>query len=362
MEKEDRIKILQKVDLFSSFSNADLAVFAESIAEVHCQPGETLLEEGTEGDDFFVLLQGQLIVYKGKRILTEILPVDYVGEMAIIDVKPRSATVKACKQCQLLRIPAPLFTGFLASNPQALQAIMKILSQRLRHDNELIVREFDQINVLVHDIKNILSLFLFLDNFPVEDKKMEEKYLHYMKTARRHISSLVGQALANVKNLVMPDDLVRNSFTRLVAEMKESDFVTQQDLCDKHILIDLPENLPEFCFSRLQIRLVLLNLLINAAQASSSGAEIELIAHVEGNALVIEVKDHGCGITNEIGGRIFNAHFTTKATGNGLGLFSCKQIVEQKHGGSISFFSSPLSGTIFKVVLPLTGVEFSVSQ
>ena len=78
------------------------------------------------------------------------------------------------------------------------------------------------------------------------------------------------------------------------------------------------------------------------------------IAHVEGKSLVIEVKDHGCGITNEIGGRIFNAHFTTKATGNGLGLFSCKQIVEQKHGGSISCFSSPLSGTIFKVVLHLT--------
>ncbi|MBU0910032.1 MAG: cyclic nucleotide-binding domain-containing protein [Proteobacteria bacterium] len=353
MKGENRIQVLQQIDLFSSFSIADLQAFAFSIDEVHCQPGEILLCEGTAGEDFFVLLQGKLSVCKDKRILSEIVPVDYVGEMAIIEEKPRSATVKASEQSLLLKVPAKLFKGFLANNPQALLPIMKILSRRLREDNEVIVREFEQINILVHDMKNLLSLFLFLDNFPVEKGSSQDKYVRYMKMARNHITALVEQALASVKNLVVPEGFARNSLPALIHEMREADFVTHPVLQDKNIIVKLADDLPEFYFSKLQIRLVLLNLLINAAQASSPGAQIELSASVSGDRISIEVQDHGRGIAETVADKIFDAHFTTKATGNGLGLLSCKQIVEKKHGGSISFVSKPDEGTIFTVSLPL---------
>jgi signal transduction histidine kinase len=353
MKGESRIKVLQQIDLFSSFSVADLQTFTFSIDEVQCQPGEVLLCEGTKGDDFFVLLQGKLVVYKDKRILAEIVPIDYVGEMAIIEEKTRSATVKASEQSLLLRVPARLFKGFLVKNPQALLPIMKILSHRLRKDNEVIAREFEQINILVHDMKNLLSLFLFLDSFPVEKGSSQEKYVRYMKMARNHIAALVEQALANMKNLVVPEGFVRNSLPELLDEMLESDFVTHPDLQDKSIIVKLAADLPEFYFSKLQIRLVLLNLLINAAQASSPGAQIELSASASGDRICIEVKDHGLGIAETVADKIFDAHFTTKVTGNGLGLLSCKQIVEKKHGGSISFVSKPDEGTIFTVSLPL---------
>ncbi|RJX28055.1 MAG: GHKL domain-containing protein [Desulfurivibrio sp.] len=355
MKGEDRIRALQQVDLFSSFSVADLRSFAFSIDEVHCQAGEILLCEGAAGEDFFVLLQGRLVVSKGKRILSEIVPVDYVGEMAIIEAKPRSATVKAAEQSLLLRVPTPLFKGCLVNNPQALLSIMKILSHRLRLDNEMISREFEQITILVHDMKNLLSLFLFLDNFPVEKGSNQEKYVRYMKMARNHIAALVEQALANVKNLVVPEGFVCNSLPVLINEMCESDFITHPDLQDKRIQVKLADDLPDFCFARLQLRLVLLNLLINAAQASDRGALIELSAQVSDNRVVIKVEDHGHGITEDVAGRIFDAHFTTKVTGNGLGLLSCKQIVEKKHGGTISFVSKPDIGTIFTVSLPLSG-------
>jgi len=362
MTEEDRIKVLQQVDLFSSFTRAELESFARSIEEVYCQPGEVLLGEGTEGNEFFVLLQGKLLVYKGKRILSEIIPVDYVGEMAIIEEMPRSATVKADAQCLLLRIPASLFQQFLMNNPQALLSIMKILSRRLRQDNEVIAHEFEQINILVHDMKNLLSLFLFLDNFLVAKGSSQEKYVRYMKMARNHISALVEQALANVKKLVVPEGFVRNSLPELIGEMQESDFVTHPDLQDKSIIVRLQNDLPEFCFSKLQIRMVLLNLLINAAQASSYGAEIELSASIAGDQVIIEVQDHGSGIAATVADKIFDAHFTTKVTGNGLGLLSCKQIVEKKHGGSISFVSKPDEGTIFTVSLPLYGTGPAIPQ
>jgi len=214
----------------------------------------------------------------------------------------------------------------------------------------------------VHDMKNLLSLFLFLDNFPVAKGSSQEKYVRYMKMARNHITALVTQALANVKKLVVPEGFVRNSLPELISEMRESDFVTHPDLQDKIIIVRMEENFPEFCFSKLQIRLVLLNLLINAAQASSYGAEIELIAYVAADQVKIEVQDHGSGIAATVADKIFDAHFTTKVTGNGLGLLSSKQIVEKKHGGNISFVSKPEEGTTFTISLPLFGTGPAIPQ
>ena len=295
MKGEDRIRVLQQVDLFSAFSTDDLHKVAFTMNEVTCQTGEVLIGEGEEGEDFYILLQGRLVVSKGKRILSEIEPVDYVGEMAIIEEKPRSATVKAKEPSLLLKVPAPLYRQYLMNRPEALLSIMEILSRRLRQNNEMIAREFEQINILVHDMKNLLSLFLFLDDFPVEKGSSQEKYVRYMKMARNHITALVEQALANVKNLVVPEGFARNSLAELINDMRESDFVTHPELQDKRITVSVADDLPEFCFSKLQIRLVLLNLLINAAQASGTGARIELIARLDHGQVIIEVKDHGHG-------------------------------------------------------------------
>jgi len=102
-----------------------------------------------------------------------------------------------------------------------------------------------------------------------------------------------------------------------------------------------------------------LNLLVNAAQASRPGAEIALVVQGGEDQAVIKVKDSGCGIPEATAGKIFDSHFTTKEKGSGLGLVSCRQIVEKDYGGTISFVSDPLQGTVFTVSLPLQKTKFS---
>jgi len=112
-----------------------------------------------------------------------------------------------------------------------------------------------------------------------------------------------------------------------------------------------------------QICQVVNNLVVNADQAMPEGGTVTLRmrnaslgeGEVEGlppgSYLRVEVSDDGCGIAKEHLDRIFEAYFTTKEGGNGLGLASCKSIVAS-HGGLMRVASEPGEGTAFFIYLP----------
>jgi two-component system sensor histidine kinase HydH len=101
-----------------------------------------------------------------------------------------------------------------------------------------------------------------------------------------------------------------------------------------------------------QLHLVLLNLLINAAQATGSGGHIRVSATVEYKVCRIAIADNGPGIPAEIRPRIMEPFFTTKHRGTGLGLPTAKRVVE-RHRGTLAFECPPGGGTIVTVTLPL---------
>jgi two-component system sensor histidine kinase HydH len=101
-----------------------------------------------------------------------------------------------------------------------------------------------------------------------------------------------------------------------------------------------------------QIRQVLVNLFVNAAQAMPEGGTIEVSAEAPSRADArIRVRDDGPGIPVELRPRIFEALFSTKAKGSGLGLALCRRILEA-HGGSIDLEPS-VGGAAFSLVVPL---------
>jgi signal transduction histidine kinase len=102
-----------------------------------------------------------------------------------------------------------------------------------------------------------------------------------------------------------------------------------------------------------QIRQVLVNLFTNAAQAMTGGGHIEVEAEALPSAATrVRVRDDGPGIAAEAQHRIFEALFTTKAKGSGLGLALCRRILEA-HGGSIELQPSPVgAGATFVLVVP----------
>jgi two-component system sensor histidine kinase HydH len=100
-----------------------------------------------------------------------------------------------------------------------------------------------------------------------------------------------------------------------------------------------------------QLKQVLLNLVINAIEASPPDSEITLRPTMDNGSIAIEVEDSGSGIPDDIVERIYDPFFTTKAKGTGLGLAISSMIISQ-HNGTLSFFRNSRGGTTFRIQLP----------
>jgi len=104
-------------------------------------------------------------------------------------------------------------------------------------------------------------------------------------------------------------------------------------------------------FDREKIQQLLLNLILNAVQASKKGSSITVSLTRRDTGVELSVADHGEGIDPELTDRVFEPFYTTKTSGSGLGLAVVKSIVDD-HSGEIKLESQPGVGTTFTVRLP----------
>lgn len=123
-----------------------------------------------------------------------------------------------------------------------------------------------------------------------------------------------------------------------------------------HLDVELPDELPAVLASRSRLTQVLINLLINAAKATDPTRpnHLHVSASTTADRAHLVVRDTGIGMTPEVVERLFEPFFTTRGDrgGTGLGMYVCRQIVEQV-GGRIDVDSTPGEGTTFTVVLPI---------
>jgi signal transduction histidine kinase len=96
----------------------------------------------------------------------------------------------------------------------------------------------------------------------------------------------------------------------------------------------------------------LLNIVLNGVQAMEHGGTLAICTRLDEVNATIEVRDEGSGIPPEIRDKVFQLFFTTKKTGNGIGLARSYRVL-QLHGGSLSFESEVGKGTVFRLSLPL---------
>lgn len=169
--------------------------------------------------------------------------------------------------------------------------------------------------------------------------RLNEMLNHFLafarpETPRRKLTDLRDLG-AEVCNLVGGSLSTRHIQVRC----KKTDFPRSMISCDSN-----------------QIKEVILNLVLNAADAMQEGGEIELSATEQGESLVISVKDQGAGIPDEELQRIFDPFYSTKPSGTGLGLSIASRIIEQ-HGGRIEVSRNPDRGMTFSLILPLEPAE-----
>ena len=127
---------LAGVAFFSGFDPAELARVAALGDEVEAKAGAVLVDQGDAGTDCFVIVDGRSSVFKNGEYITESGPGTMVGEMALVDHRPRSATVVAETDMKLLRFHAPQFRTLLEEMPKASERVMTLLHDRLQRNAE----------------------------------------------------------------------------------------------------------------------------------------------------------------------------------------------------------------------------------
>jgi two-component system NtrC family sensor kinase len=133
--------------------------------------------------------------------------------------------------------------------------------------------------------------------------------------------------------------------------------IRNQKLFDRIVICEeLANDLPDIEGDMNQLQQVLLNLSLNACEAMPSGGTLTIRTRADGDRVVVQLADTGCGIKQEHFERIFEPFFTTKPVGKGTGLgLSVSYGILQRHGGAIELNSEEGKGTTFILLLPAVG-------
>jgi len=129
-EQQLEIGALKQMPFFADLGDEDLASVARIGVHTHFEAGQPVVEEGDLGDAMYIVMQGKAQVDVGGRY-HNLEPGSFVGEMAIIRRRRRSATVKALEPVVALRISAEDFHQFLHDNPSVAIAMLGAVIDRL---------------------------------------------------------------------------------------------------------------------------------------------------------------------------------------------------------------------------------------
>ena len=208
-----------------------------------------------------------------------------------------------------------------------------------------------------HEIKNPLSAMALhaeilegqFKKMEIKDKTKVLKSIETLQSESRRLNRIIQQFLTLARPSKLELNLIK--LNKIIEDVLE---LVHQEAQEIGVLIasDLDPNLGIIYGDEDQLKQVIINLILNAFTATEAGGRVEIITRSEYDKVIIEVKDTGRGIPDEIRNKIFDLYFTTKRDGGGVGLSVCQNIIKA-HDGRIEFESVQGEGTSFTIILPI---------
>jgi PAS domain S-box-containing protein len=172
-----------------------------------------------------------------------------------------------------------------------------------------------------------------------------------------------GQLIQRLRALYQKDASPRREALALNPSIREIVGLLHQKALDHAVSIrtDLAPGLPELRADRVQLQQVLMNLMLNGLEAMETGGELLVRSRLEAGQVSVSVSDTGVGLPPAGAHRLFDAFFTTKPRGSGMGLAISRSIVES-HGGRLWAAANEERGATFRFTLPVDGTRDSVTS
>ena len=201
---------------------------------------------------------------------------------------------------------------------------------------------------VTHEIKNPLAVIKgYLSIFDPKDSDKCERYKNILQKEVEN-ALMVLKDFSELNNMKINKEEI--CFNDLLIEIKETiiPFFNNKRI---NLIIDSEKNIIIFAdYNRL--KQVFINILKNSSEALDINGIINIKAYQSNNKLVVNIKDNGCGMSQEKIDNLFVPFNTSKENGTGIGLCLSKEIIE-KHGGTIKYSSLLNKYTLVKIVLPL---------
>ena len=214
---------------------------------------------------------------------------------------------------------------------------------------------------VAHSIRNPLTsvkMRLFSLERSLDLSNTQREDLEVISDEIRHLDNVVGNFLEFSrppklrKQEVSPSDVVDMALDLLRYRLESY---------NAKIELQREKRLPFVSIDAEQLKEVLVNLAINACEAAGPGVQIRISEEQRligslGECIVIELKDNGPGIPQEIIGRVTEPFFTTKEEGTGLGLSIAERILKE-HGGFLTVSANEGMGSVFSITIPIVEVD-----
>jgi CRP/FNR family cyclic AMP-dependent transcriptional regulator len=127
-----KTKLFSQVPLFSRLKGKSLERVAHVADEVDVPAGMALTQEGATAAEFFVILEGNVEVTRGGGMLATLGPGDFLGEIALVDGGPRTATARTTTPARLVVLTTSQFHTLIDDEPEVRLCVLQALAARVR--------------------------------------------------------------------------------------------------------------------------------------------------------------------------------------------------------------------------------------
>lgn len=209
---------------------------------------------------------------------------------------------------------------------------------------------------VAHDMINITTPLQPLIDIMLRDADVDAESEEAVRRQTKRLSALAERLMSfsqSETTELAPADInamVHNTLALLNTEFNHKSV---------KLSTDFAPGLPPVMADENQMERVFLNLCINALEAMDEmeGQAMEIRTFQDADEVVVSIADNGPGLPENLTEDIFEPFYTTKEHGTGLGLFSCRRIVQNDHNGVIEYESVPGEGTTFFVRLPVAPTQ-----
>jgi len=356
MTRRNEVLMKQAYKRVQTFSSTILESMADAVVVVNDENCITLLNSAAER------LLGLTFENVAGKPVEEVLP-DIADFLRVVMLEQSQTLNKELEmiihgQKLLLSIQVTLVSDNESRGKGALAVVHDLTEQR---SLQRIISRQEKLSAMgelasgvAHEIRNPLNAIgviaqrLDIEFSPRADEDEFHQLLRAVVSEVHRVNAIIQRFLqfATPAPLMMVKTDIKNfllSYRPLLESESEA----------KNIKFSLQlESAPMVLLDHEKMQQVLLNIVQNGVEATSSGGIIAIKLFCRKDEAVIELSDSGSGISEGDMSQIFNLYFTTKENGTGLGLSIANQII-QLHGGLIEVESIRLHGTLFRIVLPL---------